>query len=144
MKTTMIIAIFLIVMAIVLTACSTTPPQTKTPPIKPTPSEQAPEPPVEATPTKTPTPTQLAPARPTMTIPPTTQTPIPTKIPIQPSELVLEILSVTSPVKPGANATLVAQTVPGASCAIKVIYKSGPGKAQGLNQQTADSQGKVS
>jgi hypothetical protein len=51
---------------------------------------------------------------------------------------------VTSPVRPGANATLTAKTAPGASCSIKVYYKSGPSTAQGLTTKTADSSGIVS
>jgi hypothetical protein len=58
--------------------------------------------------------------------------------------LSLKIVSVTSPVSPGANATLVAQTVPGANCDIDVYYKSGASTAQGLYAKTADSSGRVS
>jgi hypothetical protein len=58
--------------------------------------------------------------------------------------LSLQIVSVTSPVRPGAHATLVAKTAPGAECAITVYYKSGPSTAQGLYAKTADSSGNVS
>ena len=72
--------------------------------------------------------------------------PTPTQPPITPtpSELLLQIVSVTSPVSPGANATLVAQAVSGAECSITVYYKSGPSEAQGLYPKTADSSGRVS
>lgn len=56
----------------------------------------------------------------------------------------VEIVSITSPVKPGANATLIAQTTPGADCSITVYYKSGPSSASGLGATTADSSGRVS
>jgi len=42
------------------------------------------------------------------------------------------LVSVTSPVSPGAHATLVAQVVPAERCTITVYYKSGPSHAQGL------------
>jgi competence protein ComEC len=54
------------------------------------------------------------------------------------------IVSVTSPISPGAMATLLAKTVPGARCTIEVITKSGPSEAQGLEPKTADSNGNVS
>lgn len=56
----------------------------------------------------------------------------------------LQVISVTSPVRPGANATLSANTTPGAQCTITVNYKSGPSTASGLQTKTADSQGNVS
>lgn len=56
----------------------------------------------------------------------------------------LEIVSVTSPVRAGANATLIAKTTPGASCGITVYYKSGPSSAQGLGPKTAGANGEVS
>jgi len=56
----------------------------------------------------------------------------------------VEIASVTSPVSPGAYATLTANTTPGASCSITVYYKSGPSKASGLEPRPADSNGSVS
>lgn len=63
----------------------------------------------------------------------------------QPSnELTLQIISRTSPVKHGAYATLIAQTIPGAKCDIVVYYKSGPSTAQGLYTKTADENGQVS
>jgi hypothetical protein len=56
----------------------------------------------------------------------------------------LNIISVTSPVNAGSDATLVAQTTPGAFCTITVYYKSGASTAQGLGLKTADSTGRVS
>ena len=56
----------------------------------------------------------------------------------------LEIVSVTSPVSPGAYATLRARAPPGAQCTITVYYKSGPSTAQGLYSKQADTNGDVS
>jgi competence protein ComEC len=65
---------------------------------------------------------------------------------VAPSSLALslEVTSVTSPVAPGANATLLANTFPSASCTITVYYKSGPSTASGLTPKTADANGNVS
>ncbi len=60
------------------------------------------------------------------------------------SELTLTIVSVTSPVGPGYNATLIAKTAPGARCTITVYYKSGPSEAAGLYPKDADANGSVS
>ena len=80
------------------------------------------------------------------TIQPTsTQQPtIPESSTEQVHELSIEIISVTSPVSPGSNATLVAQTTPGANCDIDVYYKSGASTAQGLYPKVADNSGRVS
>jgi hypothetical protein len=43
------------------------------------------------------------------------------------------LVSVTSPARRNAHATLVAQVVPARHCTITVHYKSGPSVAQGLN-----------
>jgi hypothetical protein len=43
------------------------------------------------------------------------------------------LVSVTSPVRRNAHATLVAHVVPTRRCTITVRYKSGPSQAQGLN-----------
>jgi hypothetical protein len=43
------------------------------------------------------------------------------------------LVSVTSPVKKNAHATLVAHVAPAQRCKIAVLYKSGPSEAQGLN-----------
>jgi competence protein ComEC len=56
----------------------------------------------------------------------------------------LTIESVTSPVAPGDDATLTAQTSANASCQITVYYKSGPSKAKGLTPRKADANGFVS
>jgi hypothetical protein len=62
----------------------------------------------------------------------------------QPTELSIQIVSVTQAVSPGENATLIAETTPGANCDIEVYYKSGPSEASGLYPKTADSDGYVS
>jgi endonuclease YncB( thermonuclease family) len=60
-------------------------------------------------------------------------------------KLSLEITSVTSPVKPGADATAKAKTTPGADCTIAVIYNSGhQSTASGLVPKKADDKGVVS
>jgi hypothetical protein len=43
-----------------------------------------------------------------------------------------------------ANATVSAQTAPGASCSITVNYASGPSGASGLEAKTASASGAVS
>lgn len=58
--------------------------------------------------------------------------------------LYLRIISVTCPIGKGYRANIVAETEPGAICNIRVRYASGYSSAQGLNQKTADSQGRVS
>jgi hypothetical protein len=100
---------------------SATKPPTRVPTLKPTPKPQTVAPTIA--PTKAPS------AEPTSA--PTTA-------------LTLQIVSVTSPVKAGANATLRAKTVLGANCSITVYYKSGPGTASGLGPKTSDEQGSVS
>ena len=56
----------------------------------------------------------------------------------------ISLVSLTSPIKRGATATLSIKTTPGAYCTITVIYKSGPGQAAGLGPKTAGSDGRVS
>ncbi|MBE3142117.1 MAG: MBL fold metallo-hydrolase, partial [Thermoplasmata archaeon] len=77
-----------------------------------------------------------------------TQTPTlaftPTRIPTVPVSGGLVIVSVTSPVSPGANATLTAKASPNASCSITVYTKSGVSTAQGLDPKNADANGNVS
>lgn len=58
--------------------------------------------------------------------------------------LILQVISVSSPVAPGGRATLVAHTTPGANCTIRVYYKSGASNAAGLSPQSADANGDVS
>jgi len=81
----------------------------------------------------------------------TNKTPLPSTVPVATTSPpapttgspTLRIISVTSPVNPGANATLAAVTSPGVSCSITVYYKSGPSTAAGLEPKTADSNGNV-
>lgn len=63
---------------------------------------------------------------------------------VNPGNLFLSIVSVSSPIPRGATATLAAKTSPGAYCTITVYFKSGPSKAAGLVPKTADSTGNVS
>jgi competence protein ComEC len=58
-------------------------------------------------------------------------------------ELLLDIVSVSSPVKKGSQASLAIKTSPNASCKIEVFYKNGPSKAKGLADKTAGSDGGV-
>jgi len=58
-------------------------------------------------------------------------------------DLSLKIVSITSPVKGGSDATVVIQTDPDALCKITVKLKSGPASAAGLKAQHADSTGKA-
>jgi competence protein ComEC len=67
-----------------------------------------------------------------------------TEVPAQAGPLTLEIVSVTSPIAPGAIATLQAKTAPGADCTITVYYKSGPSTAAGLEAKQSDGGGNVS
>jgi micrococcal nuclease len=55
----------------------------------------------------------------------------------------LQIVSLSSPIAKGANATLTAKTLPGASCTIAVYYKS-KSSAAGLTPKAADGNGDVS
>jgi len=87
---------------------------------------------------------QAPPSAPPTSTPPPTPTPTPTPTLTPTTELTLEIVSVTSPVSPGANATLVAKATPGAQCDITVYYKSGPSTAQGLYPKTVDTNGNIS
>ena len=68
-----------------------------------------------------------------------TLTSMPTSLP-----LTINIVSVTSPVNAGSQATLVAKTLPGAQCDITVDYKSGPSSASGLSPKAADGNGNIS
>jgi len=72
----------------------------------------------------------------------TTSTPLTTTTSI--GALSLQVVSITSPISPGANATLTVKTTPGAQCTITVNYKSGPSTASGLETKTADNLGNVS
>jgi len=59
----------------------------------------------------------------------------------EPIALTIEVVYLTSPISPGANASLSIRTVPGAACTIMVYYKSGPSQAAGLGPQNADGNG---
>jgi hypothetical protein len=63
---------------------------------------------------------------------------------LQPTASTLRITSVTSQVHAGTNATVVAQTAPGADCKIAVTYRSGRSRAKGLVRKTADGSGQIS
>jgi hypothetical protein len=67
-----------------------------------------------------------------------TPTPAPTAVP-----LTISKVSTTESVAPGDTAKVVIATADGAECTIKVTYDSGPSKASGLADQTADAAGKV-
>ena len=71
---------------------------------------------------------------------PVTPPPVVTEAPKQ----VLDILSVTSPIKGGQNATLSAKGKPNTAYDIKVVYSSGESSAKGLEDKTSDANGNVS
>lgn len=58
--------------------------------------------------------------------------------------LEVKVVSLTSPVSLGSQATLTVQTAPKATCTPTVQYKSGKSGAQGLSKKTANAQGQVS
>ena len=97
------------------------------------PAAPQPVPPAPAVAPLPPAPSAVAPA-----------VPAPTAAPAPSADLALQIVSVSSPVRPGARATLTAQTTPGAQCSIAVQYKSGPSSASGLEPKTADASGNIS
>ncbi len=53
----------------------------------------------------------------------------------------VSITKLTSPIKPGDDATVAIKTDPGALCKIEVKLKSGPSTAAGLKSQRADDKG---
>ena len=59
------------------------------------------------------------------------------------ADLPVSIVRVSSPAAPFSDATLEAQTTPGADCRITVFYKSGPSTARGLVPRQADRRGRV-
>jgi hypothetical protein len=87
----------------------------------------------------------------TPTSPPAPSSPAPTSLPTtipQPPAPVAQtgvaIISVTSPVRAGAYASLAAQTSPGAACHLSVTLPSGDqSQSQGLGAGTADASGRV-
>ena len=112
----------------------TQPPETEPP--KPTtqaPQTEPPAPVTQAPVTEPPKPVTDPPA-------PVTQPPVVTEAPKQ----VLDILSVTSPIKGGQNATLSAKGKPNTAYDIKVVYSSGESSAKGLEDKTSDANGNVS
>lgn len=66
-----------------------------------------------------------------------------TPSPVRAQPLPVRLVSPTSPVSPGDDATVTVQTTPGALCLITVRYKSGPSRARGLVPKIADSRGIV-
>src|SRR5713101_652275 len=64
--------------------------------------------------------------------------------PARAADLLITLISVTSPAAPFTDATLTIRTTPGANCLIVVHYKSGSSKAKGLVQKVADGSGRVS
>ena len=109
----------------------------------PKPATQAPEteppaPVTQAPATEPPKPATQAPV--TEAPKPTTQAPVVPEAPKQ----VLDILSVTSPIKGGKNATLSAKGKPNTVYDIKVVYSSGESSAKGLEDKTSSASGNVS
>lgn len=74
-------------------------------------------------------------------VPTAQNTPAPPPPPPAPAGEFQELVSLTSPTTPGANATITVRTLPGVRCSITVWYKSGPSRAQGLNPMTAGGDG---
>lgn len=112
----------------------TQPPETEPP--KPTtqaPQTEPPAPVTQAPVTEPPKPVTEPPA-------PVTQPPVVTEAPKQ----VLDILSVSSPIGGGQNATLSAKGKPNTAYDIKVVYSSGESSAKGLEDKTSDANGNVS
>ena len=57
--------------------------------------------------------------------------------------LAVSLVQLSSPVAPFSDATISVKTAPAASCAITVLYKSGPSRAKGLDPKLADRSGFV-
>lgn len=64
--------------------------------------------------------------------------------PARAADLLVTLISVTSPAAPFTDATLTISTAPGANCSIVVHYKSGPSRAKGLVPKAASGSGRVS
>jgi hypothetical protein len=64
--------------------------------------------------------------------------------PARAADLLITLISVTSPAVPFTDATLTVSTAPGANCSIVVHYKSGPSRAKGLVPKVASVSGRVS
>lgn len=74
-------------------------------------------------------------------------TPKPTPTPTPPptvEKYELSVIFLTSPVSPNENATITIKGTPGEEYSITVYYKSGPSKADGLEDKIADADGEVS
>lgn len=129
-----------------LPAPVTQPPETEPP--KPTtqaPETEPPAPVTQAPVTEPPKPVTEPPApvtqAPVTEVPkPVTPPPVVTEAPKQ----VLDILSVSSPIGGGQNATLSAKGKPNTAYDIKVVYSSGESSAKGLEDKTSDANGNVS
>jgi len=63
--------------------------------------------------------------------------------PARAADLLITLISVTSPAPPFSDATLAISTSPSANCSIVVHYKSGPSRAKGLVPKVASSSGRV-
>jgi outer membrane biosynthesis protein TonB len=113
----------------------TQPPETEPP--KPTTQAPQTEPPAPVT--EPPAPVTQPPVV-TEAPKPVTPPPVVTEAPKQ----VLDILSVSSPIKGGQNATLSAKGKPNTAYDIKVVYSSGESSAKGLEDKTSDANGNVS
>jgi len=55
----------------------------------------------------------------------------------------IQVITLTSPIVRGQEASVTIKGTPGVEYAIKVIYKSGPSSAKGLEPKNADSGGRV-
>lgn len=62
----------------------------------------------------------------------------------EPVEENISVISLTSPIKAGSNATLKIKGLPNTEFSISVYYSSGESEASGLQDKTSDSDGKVS
>jgi len=60
----------------------------------------------------------------------------------QPYATTQTLISLTSPIHPGAYATIIVRSRAGAACAIAVYYKSGLSTAKGLTPRVAGSDGR--
>lgn len=126
--------------------------ETETPaPVTQPPETEPPKPTTQAPETEPPAPVTQAPV--TEPPAPVTQPPVVTEAPkpvtpppvvTEAPKQVLDILSVTSPIKGGQNATLSAKGKPNTAYDIKVVYSSGESSAKGLEDKTSDANGNVS
>ncbi|HEV2055928.1 MAG TPA: hypothetical protein VGV06_12250 [Methylomirabilota bacterium] len=57
--------------------------------------------------------------------------------------LPVSLVQLSSPVERFTDASITVKTAPAASCAITVLYKSGPSRAKGLDPKLADHSGFV-